>query len=952
MATANEKVSFLIELRDKTGAALQKIGAKFQKMNAETKQAQTRFKRLDGRVQGATKSLQAASIQIAAFAATAYGAFRAFESSENFQKQMHLVNTIAGKTNEEFRAMSESVREVAGDYGLMANDASAALYDIYSNVGDTGRNMEILEDAAQASVAGMVDLNTTAAAATGVINAMGMTVSELDEIFDAQFKTIERGKLKYRELAASSGMFLSSAKSAGQEYARIMGGFATLTKDIQNASIAATSMNAFLRRFTDPEFVKNMRALGVAVVDNEGKFRDYTEVIAELNEKLEGVDEFRKQKIMKKLVVGEEASRALKILLNNFDTFYQDVVAVSEEAAGTTKKNFDEMFDASKLDIMRSKWGDFKIELGEEIAPAMIGFIESMDRGLDALSGVLVMISGTMKSIHGIALSIEAGWHRVKALFGGGKKAMDEASKTWQAAAKSFFEANEKLNKGGVKVLTGLFVGEEERAGEDFNKDMKKHQERLKAERAGNEGKSRAGGGEGGGSDTGGAEGGGDTGVTGRTPAGRPGDLIRAWSTWSGDLVGSLQTAAAEHQARIDQARETLIRSRRGDNAADAYRARSDYKTKVQEIKRRGASPMEFDAAEAERDARLQEIAERAAAERAEAERAREDVLMLAADRWQKERTMLDREYEEKMKMYRNDAEARASINEWYSLEKQNIETRRREWEKSQADYYTRFHTGQLREMLANERTAQNEKLRIRQEINERIRSGEIGQMEAFRIGLAETVEGFRSASEIMADNAREAAISMKEGFENVFFNAMKGNFDSLGDFWDSTMQSMKNSYLKAFSEMLAQKMTEKLGAGLGGGGAMSENKGGGGVVGAILGGVGSILSFAEGAVVKRPTLAVVGDAAGEGAEAVIPLKRGAVPVEINNGSGQGGGNITNHVYHYHVGTIVEKVEATDANSFRKMLAGERYLIGEIGRARVMKDLRGNGPVKNTMRRD
>lgn len=51
MATANEKVSFLIELRDKTGAALQKIGAKFQKMNAETKQAQTRFKRLDGRVQ-------------------------------------------------------------------------------------------------------------------------------------------------------------------------------------------------------------------------------------------------------------------------------------------------------------------------------------------------------------------------------------------------------------------------------------------------------------------------------------------------------------------------------------------------------------------------------------------------------------------------------------------------------------------------------------------------------------------------------------------------------------------------------------------------------------------------------------------------------------------------------------------------------------------------------------
>ena len=40
--------------------------------------------------------------------------------------------------------------------------------------------------------------------------------------------------------------------------------------------------------------------------------------------------------------------------------------------------------------------------------------------------------------------------------------------------------------------------------------------------------------------------------------------------------------------------------------------------------------------------------------------------------------------------------------------------------------------------------------------------------------------------------------------------------------------------------------------------------------------------SFADGGVVRRPTLAVIGEA-GE-AEAVIPLKGGAVPVRITGG--------------------------------------------------------------------
>ena len=48
------------------------------------------------------------------------------------------------------------------------------------------------------------------------------------------------------------------------------------------------------------------------------------------------------------------------------------------------------------------------------------------------------------------------------------------------------------------------------------------------------------------------------------------------------------------------------------------------------------------------------------------------------------------------------------------------------------------------------------------------------------------------------------------------------------------------------------------------------------------------IAAFAGGGIVRRPTVAMVGE--GGGPEAVIPLKGGAVPVDLNlGGSGEGG---------------------------------------------------------------
>ena len=67
-----------------------------------------------------------------------------------------------------------------------------------------------------------------------------------------------------------------------------------------------------------------------------------------------------------------------------------------------------------------------------------------------------------------------------------------------------------------------------------------------------------------------------------------------------------------------------------------------------------------------------------------------------------------------------------------------------------------------------------------------------------------------------------------------------------------------------------------------------------GGFLGDIGGAIGGVFGFQEGGIVTEPTLGLLGEA---GAEAVIPLKRGAVPVTVEGDFGGGGDKIDIHIH-------------------------------------------------------
>jgi TP901 family phage tail tape measure protein len=101
----------------------------------------------------------------------------------------------------------------------------------------------------------------------------------------------------------------------------------------------------------------------------------------------------------------------------------------------------------------------------------------------------------------------------------------------------------------------------------------------------------------------------------------------------------------------------------------------------------------------------------------------------------------------------------------------------------------------------------------------------------------------------------RETARTMSNSFEDLFFRVMKNDFEDMGDFAMSFLESIQRSISSIFAQQFA---TSLVGA---------SGKGG------ALGGFFKFLGFQHGGVVNQPTVLGV---AGEGgrSEAVLPLKR------------------------------------------------------------------------------
>ena len=168
----------------------------------------------------------------------------AYEFEMAYGMAMREVQTISKAVQDDFEGISQSIVDMAANGPDDAIKLAKAYYQIVSAGHDGAAGLELLSVASKAAVAGVTDTMTAADGLTTVINAWGLEADQANAVADTMFKTVERGKTTFSQLASNIAQVAPLASANGISLNEIFAALQTITKQGTPTAQAMTQIRS------------------------------------------------------------------------------------------------------------------------------------------------------------------------------------------------------------------------------------------------------------------------------------------------------------------------------------------------------------------------------------------------------------------------------------------------------------------------------------------------------------------------------------------------------------------------------------------------------------------------------------------------------------------------------------------------------------------------------------
>lgn len=293
---------------------------------------------------------------------------RAKEFSSDFEVAMKEVQTISIATRENFDEISDAIVNMSASSRDGAVALAKAYYEIVSSGYDGAEALELLRVASQGATAGTTETLIAADGLTTVLNAWQKSASEVQQITDVMFRTVDLGKVSFEEIAQSIAQVAPIAASMKIPFEDVMGLIATITKQGTPAAMAITQIRSAL--------VGLAKEYGSSVFEGRSVIETFEE-IAEASD-------YSVDKLIE--VVGriEGANAILATTGEKFGMASEDLRAVSE-SAGATEKAYAKMMEAAenKWILVHNRWNRELKSFGDYLLRASGGLADFLNRMLE-----------------------------------------------------------------------------------------------------------------------------------------------------------------------------------------------------------------------------------------------------------------------------------------------------------------------------------------------------------------------------------------------------------------------------------------------------------------------------------------------------------------------------------------------------------------------------------------
>ncbi len=259
---------------------------------------------------------------------------------------------------------------------------SEGLYNIFSTLDiDQNQGVALLEKLSKASVPARTDPKLFTAAILGEMKAYKLGLEDVDHITDVFFQTVNSGVISSEELARELGGLGQNAKRAGVDIDLLGGMIVAVTQQGGSAAENATNLANALQHFVRPEVQKSLHDLGIETTDASGNFRDFRDILADIDQRMTGLSESAREAELFKIFPDVQASKGLGVLLDQQEilnkTYKTNIeLAGQAEAASvrvmdTTEKRLALL--KNQMDATNSAAADRLLPTLERLAPSFTG---------------------------------------------------------------------------------------------------------------------------------------------------------------------------------------------------------------------------------------------------------------------------------------------------------------------------------------------------------------------------------------------------------------------------------------------------------------------------------------------------------------------------------------------------------------------------------------------------
>ena len=187
------------------------------------------------------------------------------EPFDSFETAMRGANTMAGKSGDEFEALTGQITELSKTIPLAREELANGLYQVISNGVPEDNWIEFLEKSSRSAVGGIADLGETVTVTSTLIKNYGLEWDQAGNIQDKIQMTAKNGVTSFEQLAQALPRVSGSAAQLGVSMDELMAVFATTTGVTGNTAEVSTQLAAVLNSLIKPstEATKAANEMGI-----------------------------------------------------------------------------------------------------------------------------------------------------------------------------------------------------------------------------------------------------------------------------------------------------------------------------------------------------------------------------------------------------------------------------------------------------------------------------------------------------------------------------------------------------------------------------------------------------------------------------------------------------------------------------------------------------------------